>query len=203
MSCGRSLRYVFIGAYRGLCYKTSTFLSSFDFRIPFILLRYAFRYVSRFRMTSGWHLLDASYTIGATPSCGIPLETVSFTHRSVGFRNPHWSLLSLLFPFGTYTIVSTRASTIYSDSALRAMADDKCSGWSVPVATEKALVTCASTMNVRIIDPVDHVRIAVTVCFQEGMYLLHSKNPKSLIPMSSGFSLGSPYKVRYTFAFFF
>uniref|UniRef100_A0A915B8D1 Uncharacterized protein n=1 Tax=Parascaris univalens TaxID=6257 RepID=A0A915B8D1_PARUN len=94
------------------------------------------------------------------------------------------SLLSLLFPFGTYTIVSTRASTIYSDSALRAMADDKCSGWSVPVATEKALVTCASTMNVRIIDPVDH----------EGMYLLHSKNPKSLIPMSAGFSLGSPYK---------
>ncbi|VDM41335.1 unnamed protein product [Toxocara canis] len=94
------------------------------------------------------------------------------------------SLLSFLFPFGTHAIISTRAGMIFSDLALKAMSSDECSGWMIPAATERAVISCASNVDVQILDPVD----------KEGMYLLHSKTPKSLVPTSPGYGIGAAYQ---------
>ncbi|VDK52179.1 unnamed protein product [Anisakis simplex] len=96
------------------------------------------------------------------------------------------NLLSYLFPFGRQsTIMSLKAGMIFSDEALKLITkDDTCDYWAFPRSTEKAIIKCASSLNIRIVDPTD----------KDGMYLMHSKSPKDLIPTSSQFTFTSLYK---------
>ncbi|MFH4976345.1 hypothetical protein AB6A40_003054 [Gnathostoma spinigerum] len=81
------------------------------------------------------------------------------------------TFFSLLFPFRTTKSISLRAGIVMSTTALAIMANDKCSGWRVPLATERALPWCADFYDIPIIDSVD----------KDEMYLFHSLDPKSLI----------------------
>ncbi|KAM3724549.1 C1GALT1-specific chaperone [Dirofilaria immitis] len=92
------------------------------------------------------------------------------------------NILSYLFPWNVYTTILPHAGIVFSRSALKYLANDKCFGWLSPRATERALIQCINLMNIQLIDPID----------KEGKHLFDpgglkklferngSKNPKKI-----------------------
>lgn len=83
----------------------------------------------------------------------ISLKKLTFCNFILLFR----TLLSFLFPFGTYESISIKSGVVFSQKALVAFNDAKCSGLFFPMATEKALLKCVSIMGIYHVDPVDEV----------------------------------------------
>ncbi|MCP9258703.1 hypothetical protein DINM_001711 [Dirofilaria immitis] len=65
------------------------------------------------------------------------------------------NILSYLFPWNVYTTILPHAGIVFSRSALKYLANDKCFGWLSPRATERALIQCINLMNIQLIDPID------------------------------------------------
>ncbi|CAJ0941278.1 unnamed protein product, partial [Mesorhabditis belari] len=84
--------------------------------------------------------------------------------------------LSSIFPFLESRRISHQAGIAISHSAIEMLAS--CNGFILPRATEKALLECANSHAITVIDPVD----------EENQHLFHSKDVLSLVPNDNEFS---------------
>uniref|UniRef100_A0A0N5AMM1 Glycosyltransferase n=1 Tax=Syphacia muris TaxID=451379 RepID=A0A0N5AMM1_9BILA len=95
------------------------------------------------------------------------------------------NILSLIFPFGSHTVLSVQAGIILSRQALHDLQSNQCTGIFFPSSTESALFECASKIGVNVLEPRD----------QDGMRLLHPLNVKQLIGVQNSLSTGEGNKV--------
>ncbi|KAF8359460.1 hypothetical protein PRIPAC_94455 [Pristionchus pacificus] len=81
------------------------------------------------------------------------------------------SLMASFFPLINWRSVSVEAGVVFSNGAVDAMVRNWDTGFLDPRSTGRALFSCAQSMGVQLVDPVD----------EDGSHLFHDKNMKSLI----------------------
>ncbi|GMT18568.1 hypothetical protein PFISCL1PPCAC_9865, partial [Pristionchus fissidentatus] len=81
------------------------------------------------------------------------------------------SVISAFFPLINWRSISVEAGIVFSNAAINPMIRDCSSNFLDPRSTSRALFTCAQSMNVQLVDPVD----------EDGSHLFHDRNMKSLI----------------------
>lgn len=81
------------------------------------------------------------------------------------------SVLSAFFPLINWRSVSVEAGVVFSNGAIDSMIRDCSTGFLDPRSSGRALFSCAQSMGVQLVDPVD----------EDGSHLFHDRNMKSLI----------------------
>ncbi|GMS87967.1 hypothetical protein PENTCL1PPCAC_10142 [Pristionchus entomophagus] len=81
------------------------------------------------------------------------------------------SLVASFFPLINWRSVSVEAGIVFSNGAIDSMIRDCNGGFFDPRSTGRALFSCAQSMGVQLVDPVD----------EDGAHLFHDHNMKSLI----------------------